>query len=213
MMIKVAIVEDNKALRESFSALFSISDGFELVGSFSNANSILKDIDSSKPDVVLMDIQMPGVNGIDAVKILKAKFPDLKIIIQTIFEDDDSVFNAICNGASGYILKKSSPQEYTQAIIETYNGGAPMTGSIATKVLNMFKASQQNNNTRVKFDLSEREKEVLHHLVNGLSYKMIADKCSITYDTVRFHMKNIYTKLHVESMTEAVTFALKNRIV
>ncbi len=212
MTIKVAIVEDNKALRESIIALFSINEGFKLVGSFSNANSIVKDIIASKPDVVLMDIQMPGTNGIEAVKLLRAEFPEMKIVIQTVFEDDDSIFQAICNGASGYILKRSTPNEYMQAIIEAYNGGAPITGSIAAKVLNMFKASQQGNST-VDFNLSDREKEVLNHLVKGLSYKMIADKCDISYDTVRFHMKNIYSKLHVESMTEAVSVAIKNKIV
>ncbi len=212
MIIKVAIVEDNKALRESIIALFSINEGFKLVGSFSNANSIVKDIITSKPDVVLMDIQMPGTNGIEAVKLLRAEFPEMKIVIQTVFEDDDSIFQAICNGASGYILKRSTPNEYMQAIIEAYNGGAPITGSIAAKVLNMFKVSQQGNST-VDFNLSDREKEVLNHLVKGLSYKMIADKCDISYDTVRFHMKNIYSKLHVESMTEAVSVAIKNKIV
>lgn len=212
MTIKVAIVEDNKSLRESIIALFSINEGFKLVGSFSNANSIVKDMMASRPDVVLMDIQMPGINGIEAVKLLRAEFPEMKIVIQTVFEDDDSIFQAICNGASGYILKRSTPNEYMQAIIEAYNGGAPITGSIAAKVLNMFKISQQINTT-TDFNLSDREKEVLDHLVKGLSYKMIADKCGISYDTVRFHMKNIYSKLHVESMTEAVSVAIKNKIV
>ena len=212
MSIKIAIVEDDKSTRESIATLLAVTDGYILVGSFSNANAIVKDIEKVNPDVVLMDIQMPGVNGIEAVKLLKKEFMDLKIIIQTVFEDDDSIFNAICNGASGYILKKASPQEYIFAITEAYNGGAPMTGSIANKVLGMLKASQQQK-TPIQFNLSEREKEILHHLVNGLSYKMIADKCSISYDTVRFHMKNIYSKLHVESMTEAVSFALKNKIV
>ncbi len=212
MEIKVVVVEDSKALRESIATLFMMNDDFKLVGSYSNANSIIKDIQTSKPDVVLMDIQMPGTNGIEAVKLLRAEFPELKIVIQTVFEDDDSIFKAVCNGASGYILKRSTPNEYTQAIIEAYNGGAPITGSIATKVLNMFKVSQQSNST-TDFNLSDREKEVLNHLVKGLSYKMIADKCSISYDTVRFHMKNIYSKLHVESMTEAVSMAIKNKIV
>jgi DNA-binding NarL/FixJ family response regulator len=212
MTIKVAIVEDNKSLRESIIALFSINEGFKLVGSFSNANSIVKDVMIANPDVVLMDIQMPGKNGIEAVKLLRGEFPGMKIVIQTVFEDDESIFQAICNGASGYILKRSTPNEYMQAIIEAYNGGAPITGSIAAKVLNMFKVSQQINTT-TDFNLSDREKEVLNHLVKGLSYKMIADKCGISYDTVRFHMKNIYSKLHVESMTEAVSMAIKNKIV
>lgn len=212
MSAKIAIVEDNKALRNSFIELFKIYIDYELVGIFPDANNIEKNIQECNPDVVLMDIQMPGINGIQAVKILKAKFPDLKIIIQTVFEDENYIFEAICSGASGYLLKKSSPDEYIAAINDVINGGAPMTGSIAKKVLSMFKASHQKL-VPATFDLSEREIEILQHLVKGLGYKMIADKCNISYNTVRFHMKNIYSKLQVESMTEAVSLALKNNIV
>ena len=212
MKIKVCIVEDNKRLRDSLSDLLKMSEGFELVALFSDANNIVNDVSNLNCDIVLMDIQMPGRDGITAVKLLKAKFPDIKIIIQTVFEDDDKIFNAICSGASGYILKKSSPQEYLQAIKEAYEGGAPITGSIAAKVLTMFR-SVQNTNETSSAQLSDREKEILGHLVKGLSYKMIADKCSITYDTVRFHMKNIYSKLHVESMTEAVAMAIQKKII
>lgn len=212
MKIKVCIVEDNKRLRDSLSDLLSMSEGFELAALFPNANNIVNDISELHCDIVLMDIQMPGTDGITAVKLLKAKFPDIKIIIQTVFEDDDKIFNAICSGASGYILKKSSPSEYLQAIKEAYEGGAPITGSIATKVLAMFRKVQNVNETPT-VQLSDREKEILGHLVKGLSYKMIADKCNITYDTVRFHMKNIYGKLHVESMTEAVAMAIQKKII
>lgn len=212
MAIKVVIVDDNKRLRESLAALMIMSEGFEVVGTFTNANTIVQDLTGLDCDVVLMDIQMPGTDGISAVKTLKRQFPELKIIIQTVFEDDDKIFNAICSGASGYILKKSTAQEYLQAIKEAYAGGAPITGSIANRVLNMFRSFHVNQPEAVP-DLSEREKEVLSHLVKGLSYKMIADKCNITYDTVRFHMKNIYAKLHVESMTEAVAMAIQKKII
>ncbi len=212
MKIKVCIVEDNKRLRDSLSDLLTMSEGFELAALFSDANNIVNDVSDLNCDIVLMDIQMPGTDGITAVKLLKAKFPDIKIIIQTVFEDDDKIFNAICSGASGYILKKSSPQEYLQAIKEAYEGGAPITGSIAAKVLTMFRSVQGTSETPV-VQLSDREKEILGYLVKGLSYKMIADKCSITYDTVRFHMKNIYSKLHVESMTEAVAMAIQKKII
>lgn len=212
MNIKVVIVDDNKRLRESLTDLLKMTDGFEFVAAFSNANSIEEDIAKLDCDVVLMDIQMPGIDGISAVKLLKKKFPDLKIIIQTVFEDDDRIFNAICSGASGYILKKSTAQEYVLAIKEAYAGGAPITGSIANRVLGMFRSFHTSQPETVT-DLSDREKEVLSHLVKGLSYKMIADKCNITYDTVRFHMKNIYAKLHVESMTEAVALAIQKKII
>lgn len=212
MCIKVVIVEDNKYLRDSFVDLFGFYGNYELTGVFANANTIVEDISKALPDVVFMDIQMPGTNGIEAVKLLREHFLDLKIIMQTVFEDDTSVLQAICNGASGYLLKKSTPDEYIHAIDEVMNGGAPMTGSIARKVLLMFRSSQENQ-LPATFDLSEREIEILQHLVNGLSYKMIADKCHISYNTVRFHMKNIYAKLHVESMTEAVSMAIKNKLV
>lgn len=210
--IKVAIVEDNKSFREGLAGIVEASPGFSLSGSYANANSIVKDLSASLPDVVLMDIQMPGTSGIEAVKQLKQKFPELKVIIQTVFEDNDNILNAICNGASGYILKTSSPADYLSAIQDVHSGGAPMSAGIATRVLNLFRASQQKQ-VKNNFDLTQRETEILDHLVKGLSYKMIAAHCSISYDTVRFHMKNIYAKLQVESMTEAVSFAIKNNLV
>jgi DNA-binding NarL/FixJ family response regulator len=205
-------VEDNKRLRDSLSELLMHSEGYELSGVFADANTIAEDLGKTEADIVLMDIQLPGVSGITAIKQLKEKFPELRIIVQTVFDDEDTIFDAICAGASGYILKKSNAQEYLQAIREAYAGGAPITGAVATKVLRMFKATQSNASVP-EVQLSDREKEILQHLVKGLSYKMIADKCSITYDTVRFHMKNIYAKLHVESMTEAVAKAIRKKIV
>lgn len=210
--IRVAIVEDNKDLRESLKLVIESNKDYELVGLFANANTIVKDVEECKPQVILMDIQMPGVNGIEAVKILNGKFPDIKIVIQTVFEDNDHILEAICNGASGYLLKRSSPQEYLNAVSDVMSGGAPMTNTIAKKVLNIFRSSQEKK-LNVSFNLSSREIEILDYLVKGLSYKMIADKCDITYDTVRFHIKNIYAKLHVDSMTEAVSFAIKNNLV
>lgn len=212
LKIKVAIFEDNKNLREGFKDLIESDTNYELVGMFANANSIAHDILQCKPDVVLMDIQMPGVNGIEAVKILNKEYPEIKVVIQTVFEDNNHILEAICNGASGYLLKKSSPLEYLNAISDVMSGGAPMTNTIAKKVLNIFRSSQEKK-LNVSFNLSDREIEILDYLVKGLSYKMIADKCDITYNTVRFHIKNIYSKLHVDSMTEAVTFAIRNNLV
>lgn len=214
MEIKVCLIEDHKQLRESLGLLIENTAGLQLVGVFSNANNVENDVQQCQPDVVLLDIQMPGLSGIDAISLIRKTRPQVKIVMQTVFEDEDKIFASVCAGASGYILKNTSPDKYIEAIKDAYNGGAPMTGMIAAKVLKMFRQQQPATGT-VSEDqqLSEREKEILQHLVAGLSYKMIADQCNISYDTVRFHMKNIYSKLHVSSMTEAVAKAIKNKLV
>jgi len=210
--IRVAIVEDNKAFREGLITMLAMNRDLVLAGAYANAAGFIDDLGNASPDVVLMDIQMPGMTGVEASKILLARQPSLRIIIQTAFEDDDYIFNAICNGAVGYILKQASPAEYLQAIQDAYEGGSPMTPRVAARVLSLFRASQQKQ-LKQSFELTPRELEVLGHLVKGLSYKMIAAQCDITYDTVRFHIKNIYAKLRVESMTEAVAMAIRNAIV
>lgn len=212
MDIKVCLIEDHKQLRESLGLLIENSPGLALTGVFSNANNVEKDIRTANPDVVLLDIQMPGLSGIEAISLIRKAAPAVRIVMQTVFEDEDKIFASICAGASGYILKNTSPEKYIEAIRDAYNGGAPMTGMIAAKVLQMFRQQQPEDSGRDNH-LSDREKEILQLLVAGSSYKMIADQCSISYDTVRFHMKNIYAKLHVSSMTEAVAKAIKNRLV
>ena len=210
--IRVAIFDDNTQLRESLFDLVDASEGFICVGAFPNCENVLQNVKDTKPDVILMDIEMPVVSGIDAVILIKERFPDVKILMQTIFEDDEKVFQSICNGAEGYILKNTAPGEILSSLKEIYEGGAPMTPAIATKVLRMFK-----NNLSAKkdesFNLSIREKEILKHLVEGLSYKMIADACFISLETVSGHMKNIYKKLQVHSKGEAVAKAIKGNIV
>ena len=210
--IRVAIFDDNTQLRESLFDLVDASGGFICVGAFPNCENVLQNVKDTKPDVILMDIEMPVVSGIDAVILIKERFPDVKILMQTIFEDDEKVFQSICNGAEGYILKNTAPGEILLSLKEIYEGGAPMTPAIATKVLRMFK-----NNLSAKkdesFNLSIREKEILKHLVEGLSYKMIADACFISLETVSGHMKNIYKKLQVHSKGEAVAKAIKGNIV
>jgi DNA-binding NarL/FixJ family response regulator len=210
--IRVAIFDDNTLLRDSLFDLIDASEGFICVGAFPNCENVLQNVKDTKPDVILMDIEMPVVSGIDAVILIKEKFPQVKILMQTIFEDDEKVFQSICNGAEGYILKNTPPGEILLSLKEIYEGGAPMTPAIATKVLRMFK----NNLSARKdesFNLSIREKEVLKLLVEGLSYKMIADGCFISLETVSGHMKNIYKKLQVHSKGEAVAKAIKGKIV
>lgn len=212
MNIKVTIFEDNRSLRLGLYQLINGSEGFQCVGAFEDCLNLLQDIEETKPDVVLMDIQMPGINGIEAVRMLREKYPALKILMQTIFEESDKIFQSILAGASGYILKNTSPTRILDFIKETYEGGAPMSPSVATKVLKII-AQQTPSATENNFNLSEREKEILSCLVKGMSYKLIADACFISIDTVRGHIRNIYEKLHVHSKGEAIAAAIKGRMV
>lgn len=211
-MIKVAIFEDNRSLRESLAALIGGTKGFECVGAYPNCNNLSKNISSVKPDVVLMDIELPGINGIEAVAMIKDEFPEIKILMETIFDDDEKIFNSICAGAEGYILKNTSPAEIMESIKEIHEGGSPMTPSIANRVLKMVRTRPETGHKEI-FDLSAREKEILICLVKGMSYKMIADTCFISIETVNVHIKNIYRKLHVHSKSEAVVKAIRGKIV
>jgi len=210
--IKVVIFEDNTNLREGLRILIRGSHGFECAGAFPNCDHLMKNIIDTKPDVVLMDIEMPGTSGIEAVKMIKHNFPEIKVLMETIFEDDDKVFQSVCNGAEGYILKSTPPVQILSAIKEIYEGGAPMTPSIASKVLAMFK-KYTSPSIPDSSHLSERESEVLKLLVEGMSYKRIAENCFISPETVRGHIKNIYKKLQVHTKSEAVVKAIKKNIV
>jgi len=212
MLIKVAIFEDNRSLREGLAAMIGGTAGFECAGAYANCNNLLKNISLDKPDVVLMDIEMPGINGIEAVGMIKEEFPEMKILMETIFDDDEKIFSSICAGAEGYILKHTTPAEIMEAIKEIYEGGSPMTPSIANRVLKMVRL-RPDTRSKESFDLSDREKEILTCLVKGMSYKMVADCCYISIETVNVHIKNIYKKLHVHSKSEAVAKAIRGRIV
>jgi DNA-binding NarL/FixJ family response regulator len=211
--IRVCIIEDHKETRQGLEQLINFSQGFTVVGTFANADNIVKQIERCQPDIIFMDIQLPGISGIEAVILLRQHFPSIKIVMQTIFENDDKIFASICAGASGYILKSTPPAKYLEAIQEAFNGGAPITPGIALRVLSIFKKLAEAPPKQAYMELSEREKEMLQYLVNGLSYKQIASNCNITYDTVRFHIKNIYSKLHVSSTAEAVAKAIQQRII
>jgi DNA-binding NarL/FixJ family response regulator len=210
-MIKVLIYEDNPQLREGLTMLINGSEGFEVLASFKNCNNVLQEIKTYKPDVILMDIDMPGTNGIEGLKQIRLVDNDTKILMLTVFDDNKNVFEAISNGANGYVLKKTPPARLLEYIQEANTGGAPMTSSIATQVLKMFSAL--NNEKGEDYNLSDREKQVLSLLVNGYSYKMISAEMFIAIDTVRSHIKKIYEKLHVNSKSEAVAKAFKDKIV
>jgi DNA-binding NarL/FixJ family response regulator len=193
------------------SALIEGSTGYQLVGAWPDASKAVQFIKESEPDVVLMDIHMPGINGIEAVVLIKKQFPHVQILMQTVFEEDDKVFASICAGASGYVLKNTAPIRLLEAIKEVHEGGAAFTPSIARKVLKM--AANQNSNPAEYINLSDREKEVLQKLVEGMSYKMVAASLKISFDTVHSHIANIYAKLHVNSKSEAVAKAIKQKLV
>jgi DNA-binding NarL/FixJ family response regulator len=205
------LYEDNPQLREGLTMLLNGSDGFEVVGAFKNCNHIEEEVQGLDPDVILMDIDMPGTNGIEGLKRMRKVNTKAKVLMLTVFDDNKNVFEAIRSGANGYLLKKTPPAKLIEYINEANSGGAPMTSSIATQVLRMF--TDQNAQQGEDYHLSEREKQVLQLLVNGYSYKMIASEMFISIDTVRSHIKKIYEKLHVNSKSEAVAKAFKDKIV
>jgi DNA-binding NarL/FixJ family response regulator len=211
-MIRVSVFDDNKNRRESLKMLIEDSEGMACVGIYPNCSDLIQNLNKSETDVVLMDIDMPIVNGIEGVKLIRSHFPAVHVLMQTVFEDDDKIFASICAGANGYLLKKAPPEKIIAAIRDVKSGDAPMTASVARKVLEMFqKQSPQDMNQM--FDLTTREKEILSYLVKGMSYKMIADACGISYNTVSTHIRKIYEKLHVHSATEAISKALSQKIV
>jgi DNA-binding NarL/FixJ family response regulator len=211
MAIKILLYDDNEALRTSMEALLTDDEGLELLALMPNAETVETDIAAMQPDVVLMDIDMPGINGVEAVKRIRKTNERLPVIMLTVFDDNENIFNAICAGASGYILKRYAVEEIPNAIRMVLAGGAPMTGSVARKVLQMV--PQAKNTEQEKSNLSQKETAILQFLVNGYSYKMIAAELKISIDTVRFHIKKIYDKLHVHSATEAVSKAIKDKLV
>ncbi|MCF2505310.1 response regulator transcription factor [Dyadobacter sp. CY107] len=206
MDIQVAIFEDNKLLRDALRTILNGTAGYKCTGSYENGYNWENDIVFSKPDVILMDIEMPGMNGIQITKLVTQKFPNVSVLIQTVFNDTDKIFNALASGASGYILKSDPPVKFLEAITEVFHGGAPMSPTVAKKVLGFF---SHENFIRVEpgstdFPLTDREKEVLGLMVSGNDLKKISEKAFISYETVRTHVKHIYRKLHVASKSEAV---------
>jgi DNA-binding NarL/FixJ family response regulator len=202
--IRVAIFEDNYLLRDGYYQLINGMPGFTCVGAYDNAADLLFKISHCKPEVVLMDIDMPGISGIEAVQIIKENFLGIHIIMQTVFEDDDKIFRAIQAGADGYILKKIAPSKILESITEVYTGGAPMTPIIAGKTLKLFRGSLKLLPDKKHLQLNERQTAILECIVNGMSYKLIAEKFFISVETVRYHVKNIYEILQVHSRFELI---------
>lgn len=200
--IRVAIVEDDNDIRQSFEAIIGNAPGYTCIKTYDNAEAAVEDIPVQKPDVVIMDIHLPGISGIDAVRILKSEMPSLQIAMCTVYEDDEHIFNALRAGASGYLLKRTTPEKLLEAVSDLYNGGSPMSSEIARRVVASFqKAASPSPDLAA---LTPREKEILDLLAKGYLYKEIAAELFISIETVKRHIHNIYEKLHVQTRTEAL---------
>lgn len=210
MAIKILLYEDNVELRTSLTSLISFAEDIDLLASFENAGKVLENIEQFGPDVVLMDIDMPVVNGIDGLKLIRTKYDSLPVIMLTVFDDDGHVIEAIKNGATGYILKQHLTSRLAVAIEEVMEGGAPMSPVVARMVLNHFSGQHAK---KKDYRLTPREKQILQSLTEGNSYKLIALNEGITMGTVTTHIKNIYEKLGVHSQAEAVSKALKEELL
>jgi DNA-binding NarL/FixJ family response regulator len=216
MSIRIVIFDDNKDIRNSITLLLGTESLFEVAGSFRDAERCVEKIATIRPDVILMDLEMPGIDGVEAIRLLKKEVPEAQILVQTVFEDDSRIYDSIIAGASGYILKNQLSTGLIDAIKDVQSGGSPISPSVARRVLDLMQQGARlkaRQKTTVEYHLTAREKEVLTCLVNGLSYKMIAADLHISYETVRSHMKNIYEKLHVASLTEVVAKAIHQNIL
>jgi len=202
MPITIAIVEDNEKIRDGLEVLINGSPGFSCVATYETAEEALKYLPGKKPEVVLMDIGLPGMSGIECAEELKKNLPEVQIMMLTVYEDDDRVFKSLVAGATGYVLKNTMPAELFEAIRDLHNGGSPMSNVIARKVVRAFQ--QMGNSSKDIENLSERENEILSHVAKGYRDKEVAERFFISVETVRKHLRNIYQKLHVRSRTEAV---------
>ena len=211
-MLRIALFEDNNHFRETLELLINSSGDYTCSGVYKDARKAIQYLRQSPADIVLMDIEMPGISGIEATRLIKKEFPDLPVLIQTIFSEDEFIFDAICAGASGYLLKTTSPEGYLEAIKDVFTGGSPMTPGIARRVLELFKKNLRPAEA-ANYELTTQEKKVLQLLVEGKSYKMIATELYVSLDTVKTHVSHIYSKLQVHSGTEAVSKAIREKLV
>lgn len=212
MEIRVVIYDDNAGRRKALQMLIKTEPDMICAGTFENCSNVVEEITETQPDVVLMDIDMPKVNGIEGLRLIRQHAPQVLVIMQTVFEEEEKVFEAVRAGAHGYFLKKTPPEKLVEGIRDALEGGAPMTPIIARKVLEMMHEHTAGKKTE-QFQLTPRELEILSLLVKGMSYKMIAAHTGLSWHTINGHFKKIYEKLHVHSATEAVLKALKERIV
>lgn len=210
-MTRILIYEDSQVYRLNLVELLRSEPDFQVVGGYSDCRFIQAQVAELNPDLVLLDIDMPHVDGLQGLYLLKHHFPGIPALMLTIFDDNDKVFNAVCLGADGYLLKNTPPQRIIGAIRELFDGGAPMTPSIARKVLQLY--ARAGFKPSAPYELTEKERAVLGHLVNGLSYKMVAAEMGVSINTVRTHVTGVYSKLQVHSVSEAIVKAIREQIV
>ncbi len=212
-ILNVIVVEDNDSIREGLKTLINGTEGYKCRNVYARCEPMLKEVEKINPDVILMDIGLPGMSGIEGIKEVKKILPSVNLLVLTVYEENELIFEALCAGACGYLIKKTPPSKLLDAIKDAYEGGAPMSSHIARKVIDLFHKIKQTSPHDQPNLLTPREKEMLSSLVDGKSFKAIADSLFISIDTVRFHFRNIYKKLHVHSQSEAVAKALKERLI
>ncbi|MBU0490206.1 response regulator transcription factor [bacterium] len=212
-MIKIIIVEDNNTIRHGLRLLIDGTEGYQCIADFVDCEDMLEKLEQLSPDILLMDIGLPGMSGIEGIKRVKEISPDLTILILTIYEENQLIFEALKAGASGFLVKKTPPARLLEAIKEAHTGGSPMSTHIARKVVEYFQNIKSVSSQKSEILLTPREKELLQSLVNGRNYKAIADSFYISIETVRFHFRNIYKKLHVHSQSQAVAKAIREKLI
>lgn len=210
-IIKTIIVEDQRDLREGLQTLMNFSPGFKCLGAFRTMEEALARVKYDLPDVILSDIGLPGMSGIEGIKILKEKYPELVILVLTVYDDNEKIFDALCAGASGYLLKHTEPSQLISSVKEAVSGGAPMSPEVASKVIKLFREVRPPE--KVEYDLTPHELRLLKLLVDGYNYVTAAEELNISYNTIKFHVRNIYDKLQVHSKSEAVAIAMRDGLI
>ena len=210
-IINAIIVEDQRDLREGLQMLINFTPGFKCLGAFRTMEEAIARVKYNLPDVVLSDIGLPGMSGIEGIRILKEKYPDLIILVLTVYDDNEKIFDALCAGASGYLLKHTEPSQLISSVKEAVSGGAPMSPEVASKVIKLFREVRPPE--KVDYDLTPHETRLLKLLVEGHNYVTAAEELKISYNTIKFHVRNIYDKLQVHSKSEAVAIAMRDRLI
>ena len=210
-IIRAAIVEDQREIREALTALINGTEGYRCTGSYRSMEEALEKIKADVPEVVLCDIGLPGMSGIEGISILKERYPNLLLLILSVYDDDERIFDALCAGACGYLLKRTSPVKLLESLREAVTGGAPMSPEVANRVITLFREIRPPE--RADYELTPHETRLLKLLVEGHNYTTAAAELGVSYNTIKFHMRHIYEKLQVHSKSEAVSKALQNRLI